>query len=163
MLSLCVLKMAISSSPISSAPISSLRRATVGTTSGASSGMRRTLIQYYSDYFAKRDKEKELEALSKEMVKQASAGVIGEKVHKPITERVIDEKPDVEDMRRRVQLQLQRSYLNKQLAEFTGTQAIISQASNLYDDSVSLVREQEERLLREQADQEDFLLLASVL
>jgi hypothetical protein len=40
------------------------------------SGMRRWLIQYYTDYFAKRDKEKALEEVSKELVKQASAGVI---------------------------------------------------------------------------------------
>jgi hypothetical protein len=149
--------MSIGSSPISAAPISALPTGTV-VTSSASSGLRRWLIQYYSDYF----KEKELEELSKEMVKQASAGVIPQKVHKPIVEREIDEKPDVDEMRRRVQLQLQRNYLNKQLAEYTGTQAIISQASQLGDDSIRLV-EKQNRLLREQADEEDFILLASVL
>lgn len=123
-----------------------------------SSGLRRWLIQYYSDYFAKREKEQELEALSKEMVKQASAGVITEKVRKPITERVIERKPDVEAARRRIQLQLQRNYLNKALAEFTGTQAIISQVSQLANESISL----NERLDGEQAD-EDFILLASIL
>jgi hypothetical protein len=150
--------MTISASPISAIPISASSSTPVGTGSG-SSGMRRTLIQYYSDYFAKREKEKELEELSKEMVKQASAGVIAEKVHKPIVEREIEEKPDVNELRRRIQLQLQRNYLNKQLAEFTGTQAIIAQVSQLSDDSVGI----HNRVLREQSDIEDFLLLASVL
>jgi hypothetical protein len=121
-------------------------------------GLRRWLIQYYSDYFAKRDKEKELEKLSQEMVNQASAGVISEKKHMPITERVIESKPDMQAVRRNVELQLQRSYLNKQLAEYTGNQAIISQVSQLADESIGL----RSRLDGEQAD-EDFLLLASVL
>jgi hypothetical protein len=150
----------IGSSPISAAPIAAQPKATVVT---GPSGMRRWLTQYYSDYFKKREQIKDLEELSKEMVKQASAGVISEKVHKPITERALEDKPDHEARQRRILLQLQRDYLNKQLAEFTGTQAIISQASQIRDDSIRLVREQEDRLLREQADQEDFLLLASVL
>lgn len=121
--------------------------------------MRRTLIQYFSDAATRRQRVRGLEELSAEFIRQASAGVIGSKTVMPITERVIENKPDIQAHRRKIQLQLQRNYLNKQLAEYTGTQAIISQMSQFADESMGLAN----RLDGEPADDEDFLLLASVL
>lgn len=122
--------------------------------SGAS-GVRRWLIQYYNDYYEKRKKNEAIKELSKEVL-QASAGAVTPKM---VRERrpspVVILTPDAASLARKTQQLRDNLRINAQIDALMESQRVLAEMPNLRVDDL--------HLQIEQGEEEDLLLLASIL
>jgi hypothetical protein len=131
------------------------------TPGNGASGYRRWLVQYYTDYFEKREKEKALKEMA-ENIEQLSAGAVKVTEVKRIAklpEPIVQLTPDAKLLEaNRIRRARQRA-LEEELRVFQENQQLLLEAAA----AIASTREIANQRLTEQDDEDDLLLLASVL